>query len=71
MLQILKTLRDFLTEEQMKWLPGNLQAGTFMLLRQNKTDEKGVYTTVVQVFDKGGTYIGQITEPEWIPDPNK
>ena len=70
MLQQLKHLRDFLDEEQMKWLPGNLQTGSFMLLKQNKVED-GTYRTVVQVFSENGVWIGEITDPDWIPGPNK
>ena len=33
MMHILRSLRDFLDTETLKFLPGNLQSGSFMLLR--------------------------------------
>lgn len=67
MLQILQSLRDFMDEETLKWLPGNIQADTFILLPQSRKDEKGVHQRVIHVFDKGGTYIGEISNPHFIP----
>lgn len=70
-MQILNTLRDFLKEEDLKFLPGNLQVGSFMLLRQNKKDKQDDGSTkfhqVLQVFDEGGAWIGEITDPQFIP----
>lgn len=70
-MRILQHLRDFLTEEELKFLPGRLLSGTFILLKQQKTveDEKGVthFENPIQVFDSNGTYIGEISDPEFIP----
>lgn len=68
MMQILKTLRDFLDEETLKWLPSHLQAGNFILLTQNKKmGADKPWKQVIQVFDRGGTYIGEISDPDFIP----
>ena len=67
MLHQLKTLRDFLDDEQMKWLPSNLQVENCILLTQNKVQEDKVFRTVLQVFTSGGTWIGTIVEPDFIP----
>jgi hypothetical protein len=77
-MQLLQHLRDFLNEDTMKWMPGNLNAGNFILLTEHKkipiTEEqkaKGVnvasHTTVIHVFDHGGVFIGTIENPDWIP----
>lgn len=72
---MLKHLRDFLTEEELQFLPGRLQSGTFILLKQQKTvkDDKGVthFETPVQVFSATGTWIGQIAHPDYIPEGDK
>jgi hypothetical protein len=57
-----------MSEEQLKWLPGALQAMPCILLRQNTTDANGVYKVVVQVFDNKGTWIGEVTNPDYIPE---
>lgn len=71
MLRQLHHLRDFMTEEELKFLPGRLEAGTFILLKQQKTvkDENGVahFETPVQVFTADGTWIGEITHPDFVP----
>jgi hypothetical protein len=75
MMRTLSHLRDFLNEETLKFLPGNLRSANFIILRQNKEVEElvgkkiiKVFSTVLQVFDKNGTWIGEITHPDWIPD---
>ena len=68
MVRNLTHLRDFMDEETLKFLPGNLRSANFIFLRQNKKDEKGMFNTVLQVFDKDGTWIGEITHPDYIPD---
>jgi predicted GH43/DUF377 family glycosyl hydrolase len=68
MMRTLSSLRDFLDEEQLKWMPTNLKVESCILLRQNKTDENGVYKVVVQVFDHKGTWIGEVTNPDYIPE---
>lgn len=67
MMQVLKTIRDFLTEEKLKWLPGNMQIRSCILLKDNITDERSVFRTVLHVFDDGGIYIGTIDSPHYIP----
>lgn len=67
MLRTLKSLRDFLDEEQMKFLPGNLLVMNCILLTQHKKNKDGVHTTVLQVFEESGTWLGEITSPDWIP----
>lgn len=71
----LATLTDFLSEEELKFLPGGIfgrfEAGTFIILKQLKVtqDEKGVthFGYPIQVFTKKGIWIGEITEPDYIP----
>lgn len=65
-MQMLKHLRDFLDEEQMKWLPSNFKIEPCILLTQNKNID-GVFKIVLQVFDSNGTWIGEITNPDFIP----
>lgn len=94
-------LRDFLSDEELKQMPGTFQAGTFMLLKQSRGGkgniefvacedckkrpeyhplcesctklyrkwelEKGSWKQVLQVFDAAGNWIGEITNPDWIP----
>lgn len=75
MLQELLTLRDFLSEEELKFLPGRLNANTFILLEQHHSDKEtteGItyiknYERVIQVFTNTGTYVGEITKPHFIP----
>lgn len=80
MLKSLSHLRDFLDDEALKFLPGNLLTGQFILLKAHHIDGKPVndfvmnefnkdktYKTVIHVFDQGGTYIGTIEHPDWIP----
>ena len=70
MMKQLQHLRDFLDAEQMKWLPSNIKVENCILLTQNKTkpDKEGTFhTTVLQVFDSGGTWIGEISDPDYIP----
>lgn len=54
--------------EQLKWLPGALLVENCILLRQNKTDDAGVFRVVLQVFDSKGTWIGEVPQPDFIPD---
>jgi hypothetical protein len=75
MVQEMATIRDFMDEETLKFLPGNIRSANFIVLRQSKTIERTVgkavvasFSTVLQVFDKNGTYIGEITNPAFIPD---
>lgn len=67
MVKSLTHLRDFMDEETLKFLPGNLRSANFIFLRQNKKDEKGMFNIVLQVFDKDGTRIGCIEHPDYIP----
>lgn len=74
-MRTLTHLRDFMTEEELKFLPGRLQVGNFMLLEQHFSDkvEKDGKThisnfrTVIQVFTASGTWIGCIEKPDFIP----
>lgn len=68
MMRTLRHLRDFLDAEQLKFLPGAMLVENCTLLRQNRTDENGVYKVVVQVFDHKGTWIGEVTNPDYIPE---
>lgn len=67
MMRTLKHLRDFMNEEQLKWLPGALQVMPCILLRQS-IDANGIFKVVVQVFDNKGTWIGCIDSPDFIPE---
>lgn len=67
MFQTLNSLRDFLDAEQLKWLPGNLQVRTCILLTQNVGGEDEPMRTILQVFDESGTHIGTIENPPFIP----
>jgi len=62
-MQSLRHLRDFLTEEELKFLPGRLHGGTFLLLEQNKGGKEAPFKRVLQVFTSTGTWIGEISEP--------
>lgn len=77
-IRILSHLRDFLTEEQVKWLSGNIQIENCILLTQHQTlpiptedvargVNVGNHKTVVQVFDSKGIWIGEISNPDFIP----
>jgi hypothetical protein len=68
MMRTLRHLRDFMDEDQLKWLPGALQIENCILLRQNSKDANGVFKVLVQVFDSKGTWIGEITNPDFIPE---
>ena len=68
MIQTKLSLRDFLDEEQLRWLPSNLRVVNCILLVQNKEDEKKIMRQVVQVFDNQGTWIGEIKEPRFLPE---
>jgi len=67
MIQTKLSLRDFLDEEQLRWLPSNLMVVNCILLIQNKEDEKKIMRQVVQVFDERGDWLGEIKEPQFIP----
>lgn len=61
MLQIIPSLRDFLDEEQLKWLPGNLKVEMCILLTKQEVDiETNITKKNTYVFDKEGTLIGKI-----------
>lgn len=42
-------------------------SGSFILLKQNKKNSKNMMETILQVFDEGGTWIGEISNPDYIP----
>lgn len=67
MMRVLKHLRDFMTEEELKFLPGRLKAENCMLLTQHTKDEQGMHKTILQVFTADGTWIGEIEHPDYIP----
>lgn len=67
MMRMLKNLRDFLDEEALKFLPGNLITGQFIILRENIKNKEGLHQQVLHVFDQGGTWVGTIENPDWIP----
>ena len=67
MIQTKLSLRDFLDEEQLKWLSGNLRVKNCILLVQNKEDKKKIMRQVVQVFDEKGNFVGSIENPQFIP----
>lgn len=69
MIRALSHLRDFLTEEDLKWLPGNLRSDVFITLKkQIKQGPENLFGTKLLVFDKTGTYIGEIISPDFIPE---
>ena len=59
MIQVIQTLRDFLDEEQLKWLPGNLRVENCILLTKHE-EQEGITKKVIYVFDNGGALIGKI-----------
>lgn len=66
----MRTLRDFLTEEVLKHMPGKFQAGTFMLLEENEKlpGNTGMgWVRKLHVFSEEGLFIGTIQNPEYIP----
>jgi len=67
MMITLSSLRDFLTEEELKFLPGRLLVKNCILLTQHKPEEGKPTKIVLQVFDPSGTWIGEITNPDFIP----
>lgn len=68
MMRELKTLRDFMSGERLRWLPGNLRLEQVILLCENKICEDAMNRTVIQVFDSKGVWIGEITNPHSIPE---
>ena len=68
MLQVMLTLRDFLTEEELKFLPGRFASMNVMILVQNKGGTDGTpYRQEIKVFSETGTLIGAIENPCYIP----
>jgi len=68
MLQTLLTIRDFLDEEQMKWLLGNLKVKNCILLVRNKKNVEGrIFTQELLIFDEEGIWLGTIEKPQYIP----
>lgn len=67
MIRTLKNLRDFLTPEQLKWLPGNLAVIPCILLSQSVGGDGEPLRTIVHVFNDLGTFIGTIEQPDYIP----
>lgn len=68
MMQALQHLRDFMDETVKRYLPGNMQACTCILLVVQVKGEDNIHRTMLRVFDDTGTYIGLIEEPEFIPN---
>src|SRR5438132_890546 len=73
-MKMLRHLRDFLTEEELKFLPGRLHAHQVLFLEQNKEVETNIgdtkakiFTRVIQVFTADGTWIGEVPHPDFIP----
>lgn len=74
-MQVLKTFRDFVNDEMLKWLPSHLQVHSCMLLEEHKSDKKvegdktiiSNYKIVLHVFSESGVLIGTINDPHWIP----
>ena len=60
MLQIIPTLRDYLDEEQLKWLPGNLKVEQCILLTKHEIDNVNNSSQHIYVFDSKGCLIGKI-----------
>lgn len=67
-MRTLKNIRDFLTEEMMKWLPSNMQVRNCILLKEQKVSEDKHFSVVLHVFDETGTYMGTIEKPDYIPN---
>ncbi len=75
MMQVLKSLRDFMTEDALKMLPGSLHAQTCMLLKENMVDKEVIngktvstnFRVVLHVFDETGTFVGTIEKPHFVP----
>lgn len=68
MLQIVETLRDFLDEEQLKWLPGNLKVEQCILLTKHEIDaEDNTSKKYIYVFDSEGCFVGKIDNNPKIP----
>ena len=65
-IQQLKHLRDFMDEENKRWLPTNLKVRVCILLKSNIT-QTGIFRPCLLVFDEDGNYIGEIKNPKFIP----
>jgi len=61
MLQIVPSIKDFLEEEELKWLSDSLRIEQCILLRKHEIDiETNITKKIVYVFDKDGCFIGKI-----------
>ena len=60
MLQIIPTLRDFLDDEQLKWLPKNLKVEMCMILTKHEEGKDGITRQNTYIFDQEGCLIGKI-----------
>lgn len=67
MMIALQNIRDFLDEQTLKFLPGNLQVESCMLLTRHVKDPDGVTRMKLLVFDHRGSLIGEIPEPYFVP----
>ena len=59
MLQVIPTLKDFLDEDALKHLLGNLKVQNCILLKESKVVD-GLWSTYLHVFDEEGVLIGTI-----------
>lgn len=69
MLQEIKSFRDFIKDDpkkQFAYLP--LQIETCLLYKALEQDEKGIWGTVLHIFDSNTNFIGTIKEPHFIPN---
>lgn len=75
MMQVLKTIRDFMKEDTLKNLVGNLHVHNCILIEESKMDTKiedgqtvmSNFKRVLHVFESSGVYVGTIEHPHYIP----
>ncbi len=68
MIQQHKHLRDFVNEEVKAFMPGNMTVESCILLIENKPSiNAGRVSRVIQVFNHHGTWIGEISHPDYFP----
>ena len=61
MLQIIPSIKDFLDEERLKWLSGNLKIEQCILLSKDEIDiETNITKKIIYIFDENGCFIGKI-----------
>ncbi len=66
MMIALKHLRDFMSPEALRFLPGNLRVEACIIVKQTDTVENQFHVSLL-VFDSVGTFMGEIKDPEYIP----